>query len=138
MALHPLDSFERLQTAQEDSFADTFALAGNVEHVVTAVDEVHVGVSAVEKKRFVTRREAAKSVRGCVTDDISLRFYDAAAQTHMRQIVNQRLADKKAREFDGLDGKLAATKAADADFSASRHSAISSIIRTVCARVTFC
>jgi len=43
--------------------------------------------------------------------------------------VNQRLADKKAGEFDGLDGKLAATKAADADFSASRHHAIRSIIR---------
>ena len=138
MALHPLDSFERLQAAQEDAFADAFALAGNIQHVVIAVDEVHVGVATVEKKGFVTRREAAKSVRGCVADDISFRFDDAAAQTHMRQIVNQRLADKKAGEFDGLDGKLAATKAADADFSASRHHAIRSIIRTVCARVTFC
>src|ERR1700677_2256033 len=138
MALHPLDSFERLQAAQEDAFADALALTGNVEHVVIAVDEVHVGVATVEKKRFVTRREAAESVRGGVTDDISLRFYDAAAQTHMRQIVDQRLANKKARELNGFDGKLAATKAADADFSPSRHHAIRSIIRTVCARVTFC
>ena len=94
-----------------------------------AVDEVHVGVAAVEKKRFVTRGETAKSVRGRVADDISFRFDDAPAQSHMRQIVNQRLADKKAGEFDGLDGKLAATEAANADFSASGHHAIRSIIR---------
>src|ERR1700678_3759738 len=128
MALHPLASFERLQAAQEASFADALALAGNIQHVVIAVDEVHVGVATVEKKGFVTRREAAKSVRGCVADDISFRFDDASAQSHMRQIVNQRLADKKTGEFDGLDGKLAAMEAADADFSASRH-AIRSIIR---------
>src|SRR6202167_6640122 len=113
MALHPLDSFERLQAAQEDSFADAFALAGNIQHVVIAVDEVHVAVATVEKKGFVTRREAAKSVRGCVTDDISFRFDDAAAQTHMRQIVNQRLADKKGGEFDGLEGKLPGEEGAD-------------------------
>src|ERR1700691_4902944 len=118
MALHPLDSFERLQAAEEASFADAFALSGNIQHVVIAVDEVHVAVATVEKKGFVTRREAAKSVRGCVADDISFRFDDAAAQTHMRQIVNQRLADKKARELNGFDGKLAATKAAGADFPA--------------------
>src|SRR5580704_17932279 len=118
MALHPLDSFQRLHSAQEDSFADTFALAGNVEHVVTAVDEVHVGMSAVEKKGFVTRREAAKSVRGCVAEDISLRFDDATAQADVRQIVDQCLADKKAREFDCINREFAATKTADADFSA--------------------
>ena len=129
MALHPVDSFKRLQAAQEHSFADAFAIAGNVEHVVIAVDEVHVGVATVEKKRFVTQGEAAKSVRGCVADDISFGFDDAAAQSDVGQIVDQRLADEEAREFNCLDGKLAATKAADANFWARRHHANRSIIR---------
>ena len=67
-------------------------------------------------------------MRSRVADDISFRFDDSAAQTYMRQIVNQRFANEKAREFDGLDGELAATKAADADFSASGHHANRSII----------
>jgi hypothetical protein len=53
--------------------------------------------------------------------------------------VNQRFANEKAREFDCINRELAATEAADADFSASGHHAIRSIIRGGRARDTlFC
>src|ERR1700689_1779817 len=85
MVLHPVDAFERLEGAEQDAFADACAVAGQVEHVVIAVNEVNVRMPPFAKKRAVARRHPSRRVAGGVTDDIGFCFDDASAEPYMRQ-----------------------------------------------------
>jgi len=136
MALHPPDSLERLKAAQKNSFADAFALAGNVEHVMVAINEINVGVAAFAKKRAIARRESTKCVGRGVANDIGFGFNDASAEPNLRQVVHKRFADEEASKFDGINRQLAPAEAANTNFSARERHAIRSIIRTGFARLT--
>jgi hypothetical protein len=136
VALHPLDAFERFESAQKNSLANAFGLAGNVEHVVIAIDKINIGVPALAKKRAIARCHSAKRVAGRVADQVSFGFDNASAKANRRQVVHQGFANKEARELDGIDRQLATPEAANANFRARERHAIRSIIRTVRARLT--
>jgi hypothetical protein len=135
MKFHPFDSFERLHSTQKNSFADPFALSGNIQHEVVSVNKINVRVSAFQKKRAIPRRLSAKRVASRVAYNVGFRFNDSSAKPHMRQVMHQRFADQKTRQFDGIDRQLAAAKAANPNFSVRDCHAIRSIIRTVRARL---
>jgi hypothetical protein len=118
MELHPLNTFERLQPAQKNPFADAYALTGYVEHEVVAINKINVRVSAFHKKRPVAWRHPAKRVTSRVAHEISFCLDDTSAKPHVRQIMHQRFADQKTRQFDGINRQLAAAEAANANFSA--------------------
>lgn len=69
-----------------------------------SVAEIDVGVAALEKERFVSRREAAEGVRGGVAHEIGFCFNDTSAEAALRDFVDERFADEEFREFDGVDG----------------------------------
>ena len=79
---------------------------------MVSVAEIDVGVATLEKERFVAGREAAEGVRGGVADKIGFCFDDSSAEAALRNFVDERLANEKFREFDGVDGKLAQAKTA--------------------------
>ena len=78
-----------------------------------SVAEVNVGVAALEKERFIARREAAEGVRSGVANKVGFCFDDSSAEAALRNFVDERLADEKFREFDGIDGKVAQAKTAN-------------------------
>ena len=136
MVPHPLDAFERLQPAQKNSFADSFALPGNVEHEVVAINKINVSVSAFQEKRPVARRHSTKGVASRIAHKVRFGLNDAPAEPNMRQVVHQRLADQKTCQLDGVDRQLAAAQSANPNFSARERHAIRSIIRTLRVRLT--
>jgi len=78
-----------------------------------SVAEVHVGMAALEKKRFITRREAAEGVRGGIANKVRFCLDDSSAEAALRNFVDERFSDEKFREFDGIDGKVAQAKTAN-------------------------
>src|ERR1700683_2552423 len=108
MEFHPLDSFERLQPTQKNSFADAFALSGNIQHEVVSINKINIGVSALQKKCAIARRLSAERVTSRVTHKVRFGFNNAAAETDMRQSMHQRFPDQKARQFYGINRQLAA------------------------------
>ena len=110
MAPHQRDAFERLQRPQQHARAHAFALGADVERVPAAVDEIHIGVAAVEKQRAVARRRAAVGVPGRVADDVGLGLDDAAAHAPVRVIVDERLADEESRQRRRIGGKIGAAQ----------------------------
>ena len=78
-----------------------------------SVAEIDVGVAALEKERFVAGREAAEGVRGGIANEVGFGFDDSSAEAALRNFVDERFADEKFREFDGVDGKIAQAKTAN-------------------------
>ena len=78
-----------------------------------SVAEIDVGVAALEKERFIARREAAEGVRGGVANKVGFCFDNSPAEAALRNFVDERLADEKFREFDGVDRKVAQAKTAN-------------------------
>jgi hypothetical protein len=136
MPLHPVNALERLESAKKNSFADAFALSGNVEHVVVAINKINVRMPAFAKKRAVASRESAKCVGRSIANNIRFGFDDPSAEPDMRQVVHERFADEKTRKLDSINGKLAAAEPANASFRARNRHAIRSIIRAAFARLT--
>ena len=68
--LHDRDAVARLERSDEDASPNPRYLARDVQHVCAAVDEVHIGLPALEKERLIPRRDPAIGVSGGVADDI--------------------------------------------------------------------
>ena len=107
---HERDALERLDRTQQDSGADSSALAGDVEHPRRTVREVDVGMAPFEKQRALGRRLATIGVARRIADWISLCLNDAAAEPRVCEIVHNRLADQVARQFGRVHRKLGAPK----------------------------
>ena len=78
-----------------------------------SVAEINVGMAALEKERFIARREAAEGVRGGVANKVGFCFDNSPAEAALRNFVDERLADEKFREFDSVDRKVAQAKTAN-------------------------
>ena|SRR5579864_8212452 len=75
--------------------------------------EIDVGMPALEKHGTIARRFPAKSMRGGVANDIRLRFHNPSTNATLREIMDQRLSNEKARQLGGVDGKLSASQPAN-------------------------
>jgi len=70
ISLHDRDAVAGLKGPDEGPGPNTRYLARDVQHVCAAVDEVHIGMPALEKERLIPRRDPAIGVSGGVADDI--------------------------------------------------------------------
>jgi hypothetical protein len=112
--LHPRNPVERLERSDQDSRADAGNFTRYVEEPARSVRESHVRGAASEKKRIICGRVAGKGVPGGVAHRIPFRLDDSPAQPALRQIVDQRFTDQKARELDRIHGQLGAAKTPEA------------------------
>jgi hypothetical protein len=106
ISLHYRDAVARLERPDEDPSANPRYLARNVQHVCAAIDEVYVGVPALEKERPVTRGHPAVGVPRGVANDIRFGLDDTAAGDAFGRLPHENLADEKASERDRVDRQL--------------------------------
>ena len=69
---HYVDSFQRLNGAQQHSCSNPRRLSRHVEHVGRTIDEVHIGKSLVQKQALVTSRSSAISMPTSIARWVSL------------------------------------------------------------------
>jgi len=115
MALHDLDSFERLNRANQYSAACARAFARNIQHEVHAVIEIHIHMPMPEKKRPVPPRGPSKMVPCGISWRIAFRFHNPSAEPPLRQIANHDLSDEKSRKRQRVARKLFPGNAAQFD-----------------------
>src|SRR5262249_39952511 len=111
-ACHQADAVERLDGAQQGARPDAGLLARDVEGEPAAIDEIDIGVAAVEKERAVAARLTAEGMAARIADDIGLGLDDAAAGSALLAVMNQDAADQVARQRHRLGWELLATKRA--------------------------
>ena len=78
---HLLDAGHRLQGAKQHAAGHAIRQAGNIQAVVIAIDEVHVGETGRTEENGIPRRLACRGVRRrVVLAEIGLGFDDAAGE----------------------------------------------------------
>ena len=81
---HLRNPLQRLRSPQQNSFANPLALPRNIQHEMIAVTEIHIRMPSLQKQRLVPRSHSTKSVRRCISPDVSLRLHDPAHQPPAR------------------------------------------------------
>ena len=95
----------RGSTAQQDAGADAGKFARHVEAEPAAIDEIDIGMAAVEKQRAVAAGLAAIGVAAGVAHDIGLGL-DNAATAPVLAVMHQDAADEKAGQRHRLSGEI--------------------------------
>lgn len=72
---------------------------------------MHIGMAALQEKRTIARRLAAKCMPGCVSGRIGFGLYDAPADAALSQIMDESLTDQELREFECGGWELVAAQA---------------------------
>lgn len=116
MALHDFDSFERLKRAYQNGRGRFGRLTYDVEHEVCAVVEENIDVAGTAIHGFDARCGAAEMMTGGIAWRIPFGLDDPAANAADGKFVHYDFANKEAREFDSVLGKLGAANAANGDF----------------------
>src|SRR5271163_4140551 len=100
MTLHPLDTIERLECANQNTARSSFRFAGNVKHEMRAVVEKYVRVAGRLIHRANTWGRPAKMMPGRIAWRIRFGFDNSATESAARQVMDDDLADKKTRQLD--------------------------------------
>ena len=106
MALHRPQALQRLERAQQDARSNPWRLTADIDGEPAAIDEINVGVSALQKQRVVAPRAAAERMCRRVADNVGLGLDDAAGDALARMIVDQYLADEVARQCGRISRQL--------------------------------
>ena len=109
------ETLNGLGGSQQDGGADAGRFACDVEAEMIAVDEVHVGVTAFQEHRAVTRRATAKRMRTRVMYEIRFRLNDSrndGSTLTLAAIAHEQRADEEPREFDRIERKFGAREPA--------------------------
>jgi hypothetical protein len=117
---HRVESFGRLERAQQHGGAGVRRTAHHVHAVVHPVGEVHVREPAAAPHRCVTRgAAAAEGVRGAVDrPEVRLDLHDLAGEPHAVHDVHEPLPEQATGRRDGVGVEVEeARHVADAGFS---------------------
>jgi len=102
---HGLDASDRLQGAEEHGLGAARRLADDVEHVVDAVDEVHVGVTRGAEHDLVARGAAMPGMAGLVLGaDVGLGLDDAPGKHAALDAATEDAAEELAGDAEGAAG----------------------------------
>jgi hypothetical protein len=101
---HFLDSGERFQSTKQDASRQALRLAGHVQTIVIAIDEVHIGMTGRTKYDGIAQSLAGCGVCGGISlAQISLDLDDPRAQGRPVFLTShQYLPDKLARNLTRL------------------------------------
>jgi len=103
---HFFQAYEWFQGTNEDASGFANAIAGNIEAIVSAVDEVHVGIPRRTEEDRGTGGIAGGGVSGGIVDsEISLDFDDAAGEAISGGVAHQNFAEKFSGDAAGLARK---------------------------------
>ncbi len=116
VALHDLDSFKRLQRANQNGGGGFRGLAHYIEHEVSAIIEKNVDVAGSQIHGANTRRRSTKMMSGGIARRISFGLHDAPADASGGQIVNHYFADQESCELDGVFRELGTLNPANGNF----------------------
>src|SRR5262249_50220424 len=92
---------------------DAGSLARHVAHVGRSVDEIDVGVTALEIERAIARGLAAKGMTAGIARRIGFGFDDPPARSAVEILADQDLADEVARQRDRGARELVAPQKAE-------------------------
>src|SRR5439155_15994181 len=113
MPLHRPQAFQRLERTQQDARSYAWRFATDVDREPAAVDEINIGVSALQKQRVVASRAAAERMRRRIADNVRLGLDDAAGDAPARVIVDQYLADEIACQCGRVSRQLGSAQSAN-------------------------
>jgi hypothetical protein len=100
---------ERFQGAEQDASGLAIGFAGDVEAVVSAIDEIDVGVAGWAEEHGIAGGEAGGGVGGgIVLAEVSFDFDDAGGEGDSPTFANQDLA----QEFAGDAARIAGVEGA--------------------------
>jgi len=119
--LHEFDALQRFERAQQHACPHAGLLAGHVQQIRHAIDEIDVSMAASQEQRAIARSLPAKCMSGGVADDVGFGLDDAPAGATLRGLVHQRLADEIARQLDGICRQRAAPQPAHARCAGNRR-----------------
>src|SRR5206468_5673066 len=97
--------------AKQYAGPDAAALGADVAGVPATVDEVDVGVAALEEQRPVARGLAPEGVGSGVAYEIGFGLDDAPARAAFPGFPHEVVSDQEACERDGVDRQLRAAQA---------------------------
>src|SRR5262245_11663334 len=103
---HQGRTLQGLDGAQQDAGADAGMFARHVEAEPAAIDEIDIGVAAVEKERTVAAGLAAEGMAAGIADDIGLGLDDAATGAAVPAVMDQDAADEEAGQRHRLGGEI--------------------------------
>jgi len=95
---HQGHAFERLESPQQHAGAGPGTARGDVEGEPAAVDEVDVGMPALEEQRRIAGGLALVGMAAGIAHDVGLGFDDASAHQPAPVLAHERLADKPASQ----------------------------------------
>jgi hypothetical protein len=110
---HFFNAEERFEGAEKNSPGLARGVTGHVEAIVTAVDEVNVGVAGRSEQDCSARGVAGSGVgRGIVFSEVSFHFDDAGCQMQVFVVAHQHLAEEFASHAPRIAGEEGAIEGA--------------------------
>src|SRR3984957_12899602 len=97
---------QRFSRAQQNSFAGSMRTTGDIQHEMIPIDEIHVRVTTLQKKRTIPPRLSAKGVRRCVAHQVSLGLDNSSSQPDAAQVVNQSFSNEIPGQGRGGSGEF--------------------------------
>ena len=95
---HLLDARYWLQGAKENASGNAVGQAGNIQAVVIAIDEIHVGVTGRAEENGIPCRPARRGVgRRIALAEISFGFDDSAGENSARRFPEQQFPEQRPR-----------------------------------------
>jgi hypothetical protein len=92
--LHPLNTFERFESADQDAAAYVWDFGADVQHEVIAIGEVDVRVSSAQKHRAIAGSWSAKVMCGGIARRVGFGLNDAAAKSAGGMFADNDFADQ--------------------------------------------
>ena len=115
---HRCQSEHRLHGAQQHASGLSFGHAGNIQAIVIAVNEVHIGMSGRPEEDGIARRASGVSVRRWIfNSEIGFIFDDTAGEQRSSFAANQQLAEQLA----SYGHRIAIEEFARKDLSVPQH-----------------
>ena len=95
---HLLDAGHRLQGPKQHASRDSVRQAGDVQAIVIAIDEVHIGVTGRAEEDGIPRRPARGRVRRCIVfSEIRLGFDNSSRQNSASRFPDQQFPEQRPR-----------------------------------------
>jgi len=106
--LHELDAFKRLKCPDQNRRSNGCRLAYHIQHEMRAIVKENVSMTRGEIHRADARRWTTVVMTRWIARGISFGFYDAAAESSLRQFVDYNFSDEEARQGHRAHGKFRA------------------------------
>src|SRR5208282_318939 len=95
---HLLEARHRFQSAQQHAAGDAVGQAGNIQAIVIAIDEIHIGVAGRAEENGIPCRAAGSGVRRLVAlAEIGFGFDNAPGENSTRRFADQESPQQRPR-----------------------------------------